>query len=259
MDLFEKIVPIEYDEKVTKETPIPEEKRVVVPDVVTDLPNMETMSFGNGNESLHVASEGLWLGSDKFADAPFSVTMAGKSNIQNSGTDLKAILSAIYYVGSIHIATVPTNPGTIYGFGTWVSFGVGRTLVGVDTTQTEFDVVEETGGAKTVTLSAAESGLVGHNHTQDSHNHTQDSHTHTLYAYSGSGTAGTTNYDRAAGAGGGSYAFWGGGNRVPVIGGTTATNQATTATNQAAASAAASSAHNNLMPYVTTYFWKRTA
>ena len=66
-----------------------------------------------------------------------------------NGQNKKRILSAleIYPVGSIYINTVNTNPSTFLG-GTWVSFGTGRTLVGVDTSQTEFNTVEKTGGEK---------------------------------------------------------------------------------------------------------------
>jgi microcystin-dependent protein len=41
----------------------------------------------------------------------------------------------------------------------------GRIAVGLDAGQTEFDQLGETGGAKTVTLSDAQSGLVAHSHT----------------------------------------------------------------------------------------------
>lgn len=64
--------------------------------------------------------------------------------------------SALFPVGSIYTAIVSTNPGTLLGFGTWTAFGAGRTLVGLDSGQTEFDTVEETGGAKTHTLTEAE-------------------------------------------------------------------------------------------------------
>ncbi len=57
-------------------------------------------------------------------------------------------------------------------------------LVGLDSGQTEFDTVEETGGAKTVTLTEAQSGLPQHTHTQDAHTHTQNSHNHTQDAHS---------------------------------------------------------------------------
>lgn len=65
-------------------------------------------------------------------------------------------LKSMWPVGSIYISVDPTNPGTTFGFGTWVAFAAGRVLVGIDATQTEFDTVEETGGAKTVTLTTGE-------------------------------------------------------------------------------------------------------
>lgn len=71
-------------------------------------------------------------------------------------TTLAAAMIAAWPVGSIFIATVPTDPATLLGGGTWVSFGAGRVLVGIDPTQPEFDVLEETGGSKTHTLTTAE-------------------------------------------------------------------------------------------------------
>jgi len=66
-------------------------------------------------------------------------------------------------VGSVFISVVATNPNTLLGGGTWISFGAGRVMVGLDATQTEFDVVEEVGGAKTHTLTIAE--IPSHSHT----------------------------------------------------------------------------------------------
>lgn len=74
-----------------------------------------------------------------------------------------AIIGAIYPVGSLYTSTVSTNPGTILGVGTWVAFGAGRVMVGIDAGQTEFDTVEETGGAKTHTLTVDE--MPAHTHT----------------------------------------------------------------------------------------------
>ena len=80
------------------------------------------------------------------------------------------MLETIYPVGSIYInAGVATNPGTLLGFGTWTAFGTGRTIVGVDSSDTDFDAVRETGGSKTHTLTIAE--LPAHTHqlgSQDS-------------------------------------------------------------------------------------------
>ena len=68
-----------------------------------------------------------------------------------------------FAVGAIYLSTVSTNPATLLGYGTWSAFGAGRTLVGIDSGQTEFDIVEETGGAKTHTLTVDE--IPSHRHT----------------------------------------------------------------------------------------------
>ena len=74
------------------------------------------------------------------------------------------MLETIYPVGSIYInAGVATNPGTLLGFGTWTAFGTGRTIVGVDSSDTDFDTVRETGGSKTHTLTVDE--LPSHTHS----------------------------------------------------------------------------------------------
>lgn len=58
--------------------------------------------------------------------------------------------SEAFPIGSVFIAVVSTNPGTLLGYGTWSAFGAGRVLVGLDSGDTSFDTAEETGGAKTV-------------------------------------------------------------------------------------------------------------
>ena len=55
-------------------------------------------------------------------------------------------------VGSIFISVVSTNPSSLLGYGTWVAFATGRTLVGLDSGDADFNPVEHTGGAKSVTL-----------------------------------------------------------------------------------------------------------
>ena len=88
-------------------------------------------------------------------------------NLELTGGDKSLrlhMLETIYPVGSIYInAGVATNPGTLLGFGTWTAFGTGRTIVGVDSSDTDFDAVRETGGSKTHTLTIAE--LPAHSHT----------------------------------------------------------------------------------------------
>lgn len=50
-------------------------------------------------------------------------------------------------IGSIYISVINQNPSNYFG-GTWEQFANGRTLVGVDTSQTEFNSVEKTGGSQ---------------------------------------------------------------------------------------------------------------
>jgi hypothetical protein len=73
-------------------------------------------------------------------------------------------LASIYPVGSIYMnATSSTNPATLIGFGTWIAFGAGRVPVGIDSSDTDFDTAEETGGAKTHTLTVDE--IPAHTHS----------------------------------------------------------------------------------------------
>ena len=144
----------------------------------------------------------------------------------------------------------------------------GRVGVGRDAAQAEFDVLGETGGAKTHTLTAAEMPI--HTHVQDSHNHTQNSHSH--------GTGGTTSQSsvpvnstivlagsnpsggshvNARGTGSGTVAgdSLSGSVHSHDIPSTTAVNQAATATNQ---DAGGGGAHNNLQPYVVVNYIVKT-
>ena len=56
-------------------------------------------------------------------------------------------LDFVYPIGSIYLSINSTNPSKWFG-GTWVAWGTGRVPVGVDTSQTEFNTVEKTGGSK---------------------------------------------------------------------------------------------------------------
>lgn len=158
----------------------------------------------------------MTLGATSLTEAELIDVKAAPSAIAG----LKAeILDAVYPVGSIYISTAGTNPGTFLG-GTWTAFATGRTLVGIDTNDTDFDTSEETGGEKTHTLTVNE---------MPSHNHAVYYVSRRTVASSGSNA---WDYDPGS------------------TSGNTASNILNTGGDQA---------HNNLQPYITVYMWKRTA
>lgn len=129
-----------------------------------------------------------------------------------------------YHIGKIIMSTSDTNPNKYLGFGTWVLWGSGKVPVGVDSKDTDFDIVEKTGGEKTHTLTLEES----------------PSHIHEI-----SLTYGTVLPDN-----------WGNEGKIAAgaIGNGWCTN-----TRGITGGAGGNSPHNILQPYVTCYMWKRTA
>ena len=104
------------------------------------------------------------------SNKPSTATL--KTDLQAIETDHNAHLadatihflaSAMWPVGSVFTAVVATNPATLLGFGTWSSIAAGRMLIGLDSGDSKFDTVEETGGAETVTLTTTEMPAHTHN------------------------------------------------------------------------------------------------
>lgn len=167
----------------------------------------------------------------------------------NANHTITGGLPEAWPVGSVFIAVVSTNPNTLLGFGTWVAFGAGRVLVGLDSGDTDFDVVEETGGAKTKTIAQANLPNISTG-AGTSHNHTQDSHTHVITELRDATTGGvTTNIaltaDTSSTIG------------TKVTGGRVATNQAEAAHTHPLGGSG--TALNVVNPYIVVYMWKRTA
>ncbi len=67
----------------------------------------------------------------------------------------------IYPVGSIYLSVSATNPGILFG-GSWEAFAAGKTLVGIDANQEEFNTVNKIGGEKKHTLTIDE--MPSHDH-----------------------------------------------------------------------------------------------
>lgn len=53
-----------------------------------------------------------------------------------------------YAVGDLYFTINPENPNKRFGYGTWVLFCPGRTVVCVDTSVSNFNTVQKTGGEK---------------------------------------------------------------------------------------------------------------
>jgi hypothetical protein len=83
-----------------------------------------------------------------------------------------------YAVGDIFLSFNSTDPATVKGYGTWTLRGQGRTLVGVDTNDSDFNTVKKTGGHKLL-----------------------QSHKHDIYQYVGNAQTGATNLDDIPGSG----------------------------------------------------------
>lgn len=147
-------------------------------------------------------------------------------------------------IGAIYISVVNENPSKYFG-GTWVSFGAGKCLVGVDTSQSEFNTVQKTGGDKTVTLSLSQ--IPAHNHSFSGSSGSAGSHTHELKGYEKSTASGSTGY-RPGGSGNASA-----GDIIKSAGAHTHSISGTIG------NSGGGQAHNNLQPYITVYFWRRTA
>lgn len=130
-----------------------------------------------------------------------------------------ALLEMVYPIGSIYMSVSNVSPQSFLG-GTWVAWGSGRVPVGVDTSQTQFATVEQTGGEVTHTLIVDE----------------MPSHAHSLY--------------EATSATSGIYSV--------VKQGTSALSESQ-ASYGVSGSTGGGQPHNNLQPYITCYMWKRTA
>jgi hypothetical protein len=137
------------------------------------------------------------------------------------------IKNNIYPIGSVYIAVVSTDPNTLLGFGTWSRIAEGRMLIGQKDSDADFNEAEETGGAKTHTLTTAE--LPSHSHgagtLKGQVKQTSNG------GYGDTATMADSNTGTSAGQN---------------ISGSTAT-------------AGSGDAHSIMNPYFTAYIWKRTA
>jgi len=157
------------------------------------------------------------------------------------------IKNKIWPVGCVFIAVVPTNPATLTGLGSaedWTQIAGGQMLVGQTDGDADFNVAEETGGAKTKTIAKANLPNISTG-AGTAHTHTQNSHYHGIPnggGTSGSGySADTSLHDHAD-----------------------HNSSAKTATNQNESAhthslGGSGTAMDVVNPYLVVYIWKRTA
>ena len=150
-------------------------------------------------------------------------------------------LLKIYPVGSIYMSANNVSPQTFLG-GTWVAWGAGRVPVGVNSSDTDFNTAEKTGGEKKHRLDQFE--MPEHTHPYCVYNREDNGNAYALHlptergVWSHNVAKGTDAYSLQPEArvepGANSGYF-----NILKTGG--------------------SGAHNNLQPYITCYMWKRTA
>lgn len=166
---------------------------------------------------------------------PTAPTATAGSNTTQLATTafVTAALGLLYPVGSIYInASSATNPATLMGFGTWEAFGTGKVMVGIDSADTLFDTLEETGGSK-------DAVVVSHTHTATV---TDPGHSHSgNFLFHGGG-----DYFRADAA----QSFVTKGSSTP---------SASTGITVANSNTGVSGTNANVQPFVVVKMWKRTA
>lgn len=120
----------------------------------------ETLGSGEPNIAYHKNGIAVKMPYDEtIEENSFQI---GTDNIYiKKSENLIKLLDLIHPVGDIVFNTTGTNPSTYLG-GTWIAWGTGRVPVGLDTSQTEFNTVEKTGGSSTHTLTEAQ--IPSHRH-----------------------------------------------------------------------------------------------
>lgn len=155
-----------------------------------------------------------------------------------SGPTMSEILDAVYPVGSIYLSmnlATTLQVETLLG-GTWVKFAMGKTLIGVDSTDTDFNSSNMTGGEKTHQLTV--------NELPNIHGEVA------IRGYGDSAMWGGTS--TASGV----FSFTSDWSGAYVFNNTTGLFPAKSGITLDVGS---NQAHNNLPPYVTVYMYRRTA
>ena len=94
-----------------------------------------------------------------------TATTATANSANTLATTLNSTrLNKTYPIGSIYISYSNTNPANLFG-GTWESFGTGRTLIGIDPADSNFNTIGKIGGAISQSITLTTSNLPNHTHS----------------------------------------------------------------------------------------------
>jgi microcystin-dependent protein len=188
---------------------------------------------------------GATFPSPTLTGVPVAPTAAvGTSTTQIATTAfVNAAIVAAYPVGSIYMSTVSTNPNTLFGFGTWVTYGSGRVLISQDGTYT----AGSTGGSATTTL--IEANLPSHTHSASSSSSVSDpGHRHQIGGRDSTADDGgnpNSEFVRDYPSVQNPYS-------------STVTTGITVSTSTSIGNTGSGTSFSNLPPYIAVYMWNRT-
>ena len=136
------------------------------------------------------------------ADLAGSASQAFSATTATSGTNTTQVATTAfvqaqyaYPVGAIFTTTVAyANSAAVVsaiGGTTWVAFGAGKVLVGLDSGDTDFDTSEETGGAKTDSHTLTTAEIPAHTHTYGKSTTSENMSIHDISGLRGAATSNT--------------------------------------------------------------------
>lgn len=207
-----------------------------------EAPRYVSDAFTSDGEKVNLEVDNATIGCLTSKNNKFSLDEEGNLTA-NSFTcnNVDFGILSVYPVGSIYLSVNNTNPNALFG-GTWEAWGTGRCPIGVDTTQTEFDVAEKMGGEKSHTLTTEE--MPAHTHAIGS----SGAHTHTFTGYLQTAVSSSTTYLSIS-----NKRYTSDKTGVP------ASMNSSGGHTHVPANTGGGQAHNNLQPYITCYMWKRVA
>ena len=118
--------------------------KIVATDYFSSVEYLHNLSTAYTLMDFNQSGKGIAIGKVSTDDS-FEVNMNTKFT-GNLTINNKTIFDLVYPVGSIYMSINSTNPANFFG-GTWMQWGAGRVPVCVNTSNSNFNTVEKTGGS----------------------------------------------------------------------------------------------------------------